>query len=122
MATNGVNKSDSLPIAPTFEEANNIAKEVLEEVVGSSVYLHIESVAWNQSVVEKVTQRLVDMNRPYKYCVTNVIMQTGTSVGLNVSSTCYWDKHTDQTYSIRWESKNVVAIMTVFAISYATKL
>ena len=63
--------------------------------------------------------RLADLNRPYKYCVSCVIMQTGLGAGLNVASTCFWDKTTDQSYSLRWDNKAIVAVLSVFAVNYA---
>uniref|UniRef100_A0AC34QR88 Dynein light chain Tctex-type 1 n=1 Tax=Panagrolaimus sp. JU765 TaxID=591449 RepID=A0AC34QR88_9BILA len=110
---------NELVIAPTFEEVNNLTKDVLESIIGQTSYQHMDSVKWNNQVVEGLTQRLVDLNRPYKYCVTCIVMQTGLGAGLNVSSTCYWDKSSDQSYNIRWENKSVLAIVTIFAISYA---
>jgi hypothetical protein len=46
-------------------------------------------------------------------------MQAGG--GFNVASTCYWDKIADASYTIRWETKSVVCVCTIFAVSYVTR-
>ncbi|KAE9552299.1 hypothetical protein FO519_004485 [Halicephalobus sp. NKZ332] len=117
---NGLVKSEMKTEAPpTFEEVNNVTKEVLDNIIGQNSYQHTEAVKWNQQVVEGITMRLADLNRPYKYCVSCVIMQTGLGAGLNVASTCFWDKTTDQSYSLRWDNKAIVAVLSVFAVNYA---
>lgn len=44
-------------------------------------------------------------------------MQTGLGAGLNVATTCYWDKSTDISIHYRWESKAVIVICNIFAIA-----
>lgn len=98
----------------------SLCKELFEETIGKSNYDHLESVKWNKTLVESITEGLVGMSRPFKYCVSCIIMESGGKFGLNVANTCYWDKQTDQSYSVRWENgKSVVAVCTVFAVNYA---
>jgi len=104
-------------VQPSYEEVSSICKEVLDEIVGNQPYQHAEVVKWNQTAVEKITEKLAAMNRPYKYCLCCVIMQTGLGAGLNVSSTCFWDKNNDHAFAYRWESRAIIAVCNVFAIS-----
>uniref|UniRef100_A0AC34FPB0 Dynein light chain Tctex-type 1 n=1 Tax=Panagrolaimus sp. ES5 TaxID=591445 RepID=A0AC34FPB0_9BILA len=104
----------------TYDEVNNLCKEIFEDTIGQTPYQHLEAVKWNTNVVEAITQGLVNLNQQFKYCVTCIVMQAGLGAGLNVASTCYWDRMTDASYSIRWESKTVVAVCTIFAVNYAT--
>uniref|UniRef100_A0A915E1J8 Dynein light chain Tctex-type 1 n=1 Tax=Ditylenchus dipsaci TaxID=166011 RepID=A0A915E1J8_9BILA len=108
---------DKTSLPPTYDEVNQICKDVLEEVIGQSTYQHGESVKWTSKAVENITEGLVALNRNYKFCVCCIIMQTGLGAGLNVSSTCYWDKQTDFAFAIRWESKAVIAVCNVFALA-----
>lgn len=105
-------------MAPSYDQVNVISKDVLDTIIGTSAYQPSDAPKWNQQVVEIITQKLVDLKLPYKYCVTCIVMQSGFGAGLNVSSTCYWDKSCDQSYSIRWENKGVLAVLTIFAINY----
>ncbi|KAL3081251.1 hypothetical protein niasHS_012355 [Heterodera schachtii] len=101
----------------TQEEVNTICKDVLENLIGASTYQHTEAVKWNQSVVEKITARLVQLQKPYKYCVCVILMQTGSGAGLSVASMCFWDRRCDNSFVVRWESKAVTAVCNIFAIA-----
>uniref|UniRef100_A0A914BWH3 Dynein light chain Tctex-type 1 n=1 Tax=Acrobeloides nanus TaxID=290746 RepID=A0A914BWH3_9BILA len=105
---------------PSYDDVTGICKEVLDEVIGTSSYIHTEAVNWNQKIVELITERLVRLDRPYKFCVCCVIMQLGLGTGLNCSSTCYWDKSSDQAFAYRWENKGVLAVVNVFCISVSS--
>ncbi|KAI6182323.1 hypothetical protein M3Y97_00367600 [Aphelenchoides bicaudatus] len=114
--------ADRFPmLAPSYEEVAQICKEVLDDVIGQKPYQHAEVVKWNQLLVEKLTEKLAALNRPYKYCVCVVIMQTGLGAGLNVSSSCYWDSKQDSATVYRWESRAIIAIVNVFSVSMGTK-
>uniref|UniRef100_A0A915PUD8 Cystatin domain-containing protein n=1 Tax=Setaria digitata TaxID=48799 RepID=A0A915PUD8_9BILA len=95
--------------------------EALDNIIGNSPYWHVTTNQWSQQAVETITTNLVKLNKPYKYIVTCVIMQTNTGAGLSVSSTCYWDKATDRkfllSFTVRWENKAVVTIVNVFAVA-----
>uniref|UniRef100_A0A914YRJ8 Uncharacterized protein n=1 Tax=Panagrolaimus superbus TaxID=310955 RepID=A0A914YRJ8_9BILA len=106
--------------APTYAEVENLCKALFEQTIGTEKYDHLEGVKWNKQLVESIAQGLVGMSRPFKYCVSCIIMEVGVAsgVGLNVASTCFWDKQTDASYSIRCETKNVLAVCTIFAVNY----
>uniref|UniRef100_A0A0M3HET1 Dynein light chain n=1 Tax=Ascaris lumbricoides TaxID=6252 RepID=A0A0M3HET1_ASCLU len=78
------------------QEVQAIAKEALDTIIGNNAYQHLMTNQWSQQAVETITTNLVKLNKPYKYIVTCVIMQTNAGAGLSVSSTCYWDKTTDR--------------------------
>ncbi|KAI6232984.1 hypothetical protein M3Y99_00959000 [Aphelenchoides fujianensis] len=112
---------DRTSLAPSYEEVSNPScKEVLDEVIGQKSYVHAEVVNWNQAAIEKITERLAALNRPYKYCICCVIMQTGVGAGLNVSSSCFWDKNNDSAFVYRWENRAIIAISNVFAVSLSS--
>ncbi|CAK5121689.1 unnamed protein product [Meloidogyne enterolobii] len=98
------------------EEVNDICIKALQDQIRSPSYQHTEAVKWNQNVVETVTESLVRLGYPYKYCVCCVIMQAGLGAGLNIASMCFWDKQIDVTFVVRWESKAVIAVCNVFAL------
>ncbi|EFO24852.1 hypothetical protein LOAG_03631 [Loa loa] len=116
--------SDTYPVensashlVPLSQEVQTISKEALDNIIGNSPYWHVTTNQWSQQAVETITTNLVKLNKPYKYIVTCVIMQTNTGAGLSVSSTCYWDKATDLSFTVRWENKAVVTIVNVFAVA-----
>jgi len=99
-----------------YEEVSKICKKAFDEIIGTASYQHTEAVKWNQAAVEKITEDLVKMGYPYKICVCCIVMQTGLGAGLNVASACFWDKTDDLAYVVRWESKAVFAISSIFAL------
>uniref|UniRef100_A0A914QQ41 Dynein light chain n=1 Tax=Panagrolaimus davidi TaxID=227884 RepID=A0A914QQ41_9BILA len=106
--------------APTFPEVELLCTKLFEETVAvKDHYDHNEALKWNTKLVESITEGLVAMSRPFKYCVTCIVMEAGAKFGLNVSSTCFWDKQSDMSYSVRCESKNVIAVCTIFAVNCA---
>lgn len=103
--------------APSVEDVNTIIKQVLDENIGNASYPHKEAVEINQRCVETITKKLVMLNRPYKYIVNSALLQTANSTGLNVSTISYWNKQTDMSYSYRWDSRHMLAIVYVFAVA-----
>ena len=82
-------------------------------------------------------KRLKDLNKPFKYIVTAVIMQKN-GAGLHTATSCFWDNTTDGDDScqascrsqltnaavlaagsatLRWENKTMYCIVTVFGLS-----
>lgn len=70
-------------------------------MIGQKPYQHAEVVKYNQQLIEKITEKLANLNRPFKYCVCCVLMQIGLGAGLNVSSSCYWDSRNDSAVVFR---------------------
>lgn len=101
----------------TQEEVQNIIKQVLDEVIGLSPYNYADSLNWNKQAVELITKRLVALNRPYKYIVNSSLLQIGNGTGMNVSTISYWNKATDQSWQYRWETKNMLVVVYVYALA-----
>lgn len=57
-------------------------------------------------------KRLKDLNKPFKYIVTAVIMQKN-GAGLHTATSTFWDITTDGSATVRWESKTMYCIATV---------
>ena len=57
-------------------------------------------------------KRLKDLNKPFKYIVTAVIMQKN-GAGLHTATSTFWDITTDGSATVRWESKTMYCITTV---------
>ena len=70
---------------------------------------------WTNGVVESCLASLTKLQKPFKYIVTCVIMQKN-GAGLHTSSSCYWDNTTDGSRTVRWESKSMYCIVTVFGL------
>ncbi|CEF65666.1 Dynein light chain Tctex-type 3 [Strongyloides ratti] len=101
---------------PTQEEVSAVCKEALDTIIGKSTYDYNEANKWIKQIVETVRANLVTMDRPYKFIVSCVILQNNIGAGMNISSTCYWDKNSDQYYAFRWENKSILAACYVYAV------
>eukprot|EP00126_Sphaerothecum_destruens_P008135 Sdes_comp20101_c0_seq1m13098 len=123
------------------DEVNNIIKESIEQSLQNTVYNHNKVSQWTANVVELCLKKLTALNKPFKYVVTNIIMQKN-GAGLHTASSCFWDNSTDGTYrflllpvsfeflpdcfvdgdatgscTVRWENKTMYCIVTVFGLS-----
>ena len=66
--------------------------------------------------IESTLKKLKDLNKPFKYVVTAVIMQKN-GAGLHTATSCFWDNTTDGSATLRWENKSMYCIVTVFGLS-----
>eukprot|EP00126_Sphaerothecum_destruens_P008136 Sdes_comp20101_c0_seq2m13099 len=98
------------------DEVNNIIKESIEQSLQNTVYNHNKVSQWTANVVELCLKKLTALNKPFKYVVTNIIMQKN-GAGLHTASSCFWDNSTDGSCTVRWENKTMYCIVTVFGLS-----
>lgn len=97
------------------EDVSNIIKETIDSVLQHASYNHNKVGQWTSNVVERTLKRLTQLNKPFKYVVTAVIMQKN-GAGLHTASSCYWDNTTDGSRTVRWENKTMYCIASVFGL------
>ncbi|XP_037552642.1 dynein light chain Tctex-type 1 [Nematolebias whitei] len=100
------------------DEADNIVKECIENVVGKEDYSQNQVNKWTSSIVERCISQLVKLGKPFKYIVTCAVMQK-TGAGLHTANSCYWDTALDGSCTVRWESRTMYCVVSVFAVSIA---
>jgi hypothetical protein len=66
--------------------------------------------------IESCLKKLKDLNKPFKYIVTAVLMQKN-GAGLHTATSCFWDNTTDGSATLRWENKSMYCVVTVFGLS-----
>uniref|UniRef100_A0AAQ5ZN12 Dynein light chain Tctex-type 3 n=1 Tax=Amphiprion ocellaris TaxID=80972 RepID=A0AAQ5ZN12_AMPOC len=88
------------------DEADNIVKECIDNVVGGDDYSQSQVNKWTASIVERCLTQLVKMGKPYKYIVTCAVMQK-TGAGLHTANSCYWDTAMDDSESMRNSSESL---------------
>jgi dynein light chain Tctex-type 1 len=42
---------------------------------------------------------------------------TAAGAGLHTAASCFWDQGTDGSKTVRWESKTMYAVVTVFGLA-----
>ncbi|XP_049609720.1 dynein light chain Tctex-type 3 [Syngnathus scovelli] len=100
------------------EEADNIVKECIETVVGGDDYNQNLVNKWTSAIVERCLIQLVKLGKQYKFIVTCSLMQK-TGAGLHTANSCYWDTTTDGSSTVRWESRTMYCVVSVFAVAIA---
>jgi len=98
------------------EDVQNIIKESIETTLQNATYHHSKVPQWTNNVVEQFLKRLTNLNKPFKYVVTCIIMQRN-GAGLHTASSCYWDNTSDGSCTHMWQNKNMYCITTVFGLA-----
>lgn len=98
------------------EAVNAIIKESIETSLQSATYAHSKVSQWTSNIVESCVKRLTQLNKPFKYVVSCVIMQKN-GAGLHTSSACFWDPSCDGSVTYRWENKSMYCITSVFGLA-----
>eukprot|EP01012_Entosiphon_sulcatum_P067864 TRINITY_DN9772_c0_g2_i3.p1 TRINITY_DN9772_c0_g2~~TRINITY_DN9772_c0_g2_i3.p1 ORF type:complete len:116 (-),score=27.16 TRINITY_DN9772_c0_g2_i3:174-521(-) len=100
------------------EEVAVIVKDAVDSVVGGNMqYDHAKVGQWCNTIIETCMKKLKELNKPFKFVVTCLIMRR-TGAGLHTASSTIWDITTDQLYIHREESnKYLLCITHVFCIA-----
>ena len=98
------------------DDVSNIVKESLDNVLQSKQYDADKVSQWSNECMTNCLKRLLALNKPLKYVVTCSIMQK-TGAGLHTAASCFWDNTTDGSRTVRWESKSMYCICSVFGLA-----
>eukprot|EP00923_Selenidium_pygospionis_P032180 GHVN01056838.1.p1 GENE.GHVN01056838.1~~GHVN01056838.1.p1 ORF type:complete len:118 (-),score=9.83 GHVN01056838.1:198-551(-) len=99
------------------EQVHSEVKNTLEHVLGSANYDAAEVPQWVETITNGVLERLQNMCDGYKYIVSVVVLQRSRG-GFHLFSTCYWDQQTDGTITVRYDSKALHCIVTVYGLAF----
>lgn len=98
------------------DDVSNIVKECLDDTLSSKEYNPDMVGRWTDECLQNCIRRLAGLQKPFKYIVTCLILQK-TGAGLHTAASCYWDSSTDGSRTVRWESKTMYCISTVFGLA-----
>lgn len=109
----------------TPETVEPICYAAIEAVLkGGKPYDPKDVTPWIDDICSRITKSLIDMNKPFKYLVSCMIMQKN-GAGVHMGHSCYWDRNMDNVVVARWPSERrkdpnarVVCIVTVFGIAF----
>merc|ERR1712187_1005071 len=91
------------------DDVTTIIKEAVDSVLSNATYQHVKIPQWTSNVIESCLKRLKDLNKPFKYIVTAVLMQKN-GAGLHTATSTFWDNTTDGIATLRWENKTMYCI------------
>jgi len=98
------------------EDVIAVIKESVDGVLSNATYSHTKVKQLTSMCIESCLKKLKDLNKPFKYIVTAVLMQKN-GAGLHTATSCFWDNTTDGSATLRWENKSMYCIVTVFGLS-----
>ena len=112
--------SDELAFSPEQTEA--LALEIIGSVLDGKSYDDQQVQGWIDEICSRITKDLVDMNKPYKYIVSCVIMQKN-GAGLHSVNSCFWDGSNDNSATVKWPGEKkkdavIQCICTVYGIAH----
>ena len=86
-------------------------------------WIQAKASTWTGDVIDGVLKELEKLEKPFKYCVTCMLMQRN-GAGAVSSSASYFDAQTDGGCSVTWETmtdgstpQNIHATVSIFAFS-----
>ena len=97
------------------EEVKQHVNQAIESTLSTAVYTHSNVPQWTSDVVEGAMKKLTQLQKPFKYIVTCIIMQKN-GAGMHTASSCFWDNQTDGSCTTRWDGKTMYCVVTVFGL------
>lgn len=87
--------------------------QAIETTLKDTVYNRKKVMDWSNSLVATVLTGLQNLNKPFKYAVTCMVMQK-TGAGLATAAACFWDPTLDGYCTVLWENSTIYCIVTVY--------
>ncbi|CAG0916041.1 unnamed protein product [Notodromas monacha] len=97
------------------EASKAIVHDTVESVLSGVTYNGSKVGELTNELVSKTLARFTSLSKPFKYVVTCVIAQANAT-GLHANAQTYWDSETDGSCSVRWESKTIICLVSVFGM------
>ena len=98
------------------EDVETVIKNAVGVVLKGAAYNPGKVDDWSNSIMAAVLKGLQSLNRPYKYCISVIIMQKN-GAGLVSSASTYWDAVKDGLCKVTWENGSMHCVVTVFGSS-----
>ena len=84
-----------------FEDDLAYPQEDIERIVNETTENSLKDKGWDENIIpgltneicETVMQKLVGLNKPYKYVISCVLQQRGGTT--HMSTSCHWENTTD---------------------------
>ncbi|ETI44923.1 hypothetical protein F443_10368 [Phytophthora nicotianae P1569] len=95
------------------EDVLPIAKTAIEAALKDTVYNRKKVMDWSNTLVASVLTGLQNLNKPFKYAVTCLIMQK-TGAGMTTAAACFWDPTMDGYCTVLWGNSTIYCIVTVY--------
>lgn len=106
------------------DDAAEFSEEDVEAIIRNAIHASLNEHSynpkkvneWSNIVVTNCLKDLQQLNRPFKYIITCIIMQKN-GAGLNTSTSMFWDTSKDGYCKVPWQNSTMHCIVTVFGLS-----
>eukprot|EP00347_Sterkiella_histriomuscorum_P007741 403347732 len=108
------------------EEVEKCVYDAVEQVLANAQWDEKQVPQWINDICEKSMKQLVELNRPYKFMITCMLMQKTQQSGAQTVLSCYWENNTDSYYQTIYPpqrakdsaAKTIQCIATVFGVRF----
>ena len=106
------------------DDAAEFSVEDVEGIVRTAIHVSLNEHTYNPKKVNEWTNLIVtnclkdlqQLNRPFKYVITCIIMQK-SGAGIVTSASTYWDSSKDGLCKVPWQNSTMHCIVTVYGVS-----
>jgi dynein light chain Tctex-type 1 len=105
---------DSTEFQP--EDVESILKVAIVNVLSENSYNAKKVNEWTNAIVASTLKSLQELNRPFKYVISCIIMQNN-GAGLNTSCSMRWDATKDGHCKVPWQNQTMNCIVTVYGVT-----
>jgi len=106
------------------DDAAEFSVEDVEGIVRTAIHVSLNEHSYNPKKVNEWTNLIVtnclkdlqQLNRPFKYVITCIIMQK-SGAGIITSASTYWDSSKDGLCKVPWQNSTMHCIVTVYGVS-----
>ena len=106
------------------DDAAEFAAEDVEAIVKTSIVDSLNEASynpkkvneWTNTIVATCLKKLQELERPFKYVITCIIMQKN-GAGMNTSSSQLWDANKDGMCKVPWSNLTMSCVVTVYGLA-----
>lgn len=98
--------------------------QAVEAVLKDKTFSETQVQGWIDAICSKISQTLIDTNKPFKYIITAAIVQK-SGTGLHIGHSSFWDIANDNAVVVRWPTEKkkdpnarLNCVVTVFGVAY----
>ena len=99
----------------SVEEVEKIVRDAIHNSLNEHNYNPKKVNEWTNLIVTSCLKDLQQLNRPFKYVITCIIMQKN-GAGLVTSATMHWDSVKDGLCKVPWQNSTMHCIVTVYGL------
>ncbi|CEL98538.1 unnamed protein product [Vitrella brassicaformis CCMP3155] len=97
------------------EQVQEIAKHAINSTLTNVTYTREKVNQWCQQIIDSCLKELSKLDKPFKYCVTCIIMQKN-GAPLHTAATAFWDTKTDGLCCMQVGNDTMDCIVTIYAM------